>query len=346
MRLGVIYEPSSANAHYRAIIPLRELERRGHTVVWPAQVYDVPLREFLGCDLVHCYRRTDRLGDLRRLSERGVAIGFDNDDDFAAAEVSDGGKGLEGQRHNKELFREILKAARLADVTTTPSAPLAERYRSAGVDNVAVIENHLRREMFGFGSKSKHEGVVVGWVAGREHKLDLERVPIVDALKRLLDTHPDLRILTVGVRLPLHSERYEHILDVPFLELLKITGRMDIGIAPLTDTAFNRSRSNVKLKEYGSGGAAWLASPVGPYRELGEKEGGRLVADEDWYSAIDELIRNPRRRKRMAKQALKWAKTQTIDHYAQVWESAFLDATERAQQRNNEARTRPTAAAR
>ncbi len=345
MRLGVIYEPASANAYYRATIPMQALERRGHTVVWPTKADDVPLREFLGCDLVHCYRRTDRLGDLRKLSERGVAISFDNDDDFAAAEVSEGGKGLEGHRYNKELFRAMLQAARLADLTTTPNKLLAERYRSAGVDNVVVIENHLTRDMFGFGSKSKHDGVVVGWVAGREHKLDLERIPVTDALKRLLEVHPDLRILTVGVRLPLHSERYEHILDVHFHDLLKITGRMDIGIAPLADTVFNRSRSNVKLKEYSSGGAIWLASPVGPYRALGENQGGLLVADHDWFPALDELIRNPRKRKRLARRALKWAKTQTIDHHAQAWENAFLDATERVQQRNDVS-MRPAAAAR
>jgi glycosyltransferase involved in cell wall biosynthesis len=330
MRLGVIYEPRSANAYYRAIAPMRALEQRGHTVVWPAKADDVPLRELSGCDLVHFYRRMDRLGDLRKLSERGVAISFDNDDNFVAAEVSDGGKGLEGHRHNKEIFRSILQTARLADLTTTPNELLAEHYRSAGVDNVAVIENHLERNMFGFGSKSKHDGVVVGWVAGREHKLDLERVPFVDALKQLLEAHPDLYVLTVGVRLPLHSERYEHIPDVHIGDLLKVTSRMDIGIAPLVDTLFNRSRSNVKLKEYSSGGAAWLASPVGPYLALGEKQGGRLVADHDWFSAIDELIRNSRTRKRLAKRALKWAKTQTIDRYASAWESEFLNAIERA----------------
>jgi hypothetical protein len=333
VKLGVLYEPASANGYYRATIPMGALERRSHEVVWPAKVEEVPMRKLSGCDLVHCYRRMDLLGDLRRLSERGVAISFDNDDDYAAAEVSDGGRGLEGHRYNKELFRDIIKAARLADLTTTPSAPLAERYRAAGVENVAVIENHLGRDMFGFGSKSKHEGVVVGWVAGREHRLDLERVPIADALKRLLDIHPELRVLSVGVRLPLHSERYEHILEVPFHDLLKITGRIDIGIAPLADTAFNRSRSNVKLKEYASGGAMWLASPVEPYRGLGERQGGLLVADDDWFVMIDGLIRNSRRRGRLAKRALKWAKAQTIDRHVAAWEGELHGAVERAQRR-------------
>ena len=58
-----------------------------------------------------------------------------------------------------------------------------------------------------------------------------------------------------------------------------------------------------------------------------------LVADEDWLSSIDALIRNPRTRKRLAKRAQAWAKAQTIDHYAHVWETALLDAIQRAQQR-------------
>jgi glycosyltransferase involved in cell wall biosynthesis len=329
MRLGFISE-ATANAYYRAVLPMRALERRGHTVLWPTNTPSVPMRELFGCDLVHCYRRTDRIDDLRRLSARGVAISFDNDDNHAAAEVSDGASGLEGHRYNKAIFRDVLKAARLADLTTTPNELLAERYRSAGAENVAVIENHLERGMFGFGLKSKHQGVVVGWVAGREHKLDLERIPVADALKRLLEVHPELRVLTVGVPLPLRSDRYEHVVEVDFLDLLKVTSRMDIGIAPLADTAFNRCRSNVKLKEYGSGGTPWLASPVGPYRELGENQGGMLVADEDWLSAIDALIRKPRMRKRLAKRALAWAKAQTIDHHVHLWETAMLDAIQRA----------------
>jgi hypothetical protein len=335
MRLGVIYEPHATNSAYRATMPMQVLEQRGHTVVWPTKATEVPVREFLACDLVHCYRRTDRLADLRALSQRGVAISFDNDDDYAAAEVSDRGKGLEGRRRNQQLSREMSSAARLADLMTTPSAPLAERYRAAGAENVTVIENHLRREMFGFGSRAKHDGVVVGWVAGREHKLDLERVPVADAFSRLLEVHAELRVLTIGVRLPLHSQRYEHIAEVDFGDLLKLTGRIDVGVAPLADTAFNRSRSNVKLKEYSSGGAMWLASPVGPYRELGEQQGGALVADDEWFAAIDTFLCAPRKRKRLARRALKWAQAQTLDRHAQLWENAFLDAIERARHRTN-----------
>jgi glycosyltransferase involved in cell wall biosynthesis len=333
-----MYEPKGANSFYRAVIPLQELERRGHSVVWPTAVSTVPMREFLGCDLVHCYRRLDRMADLRKLSEHGVAVSFDNDDNFEAVEMSNRGGGLKAHLHNQEAFREILSMAQLADLTTTPSELLAERYRQAGARHVAVIENHLSREMLSVDRVSKRDKVVVGWVAAREHKLDLDRLPIVQSLKRLLETHPEMRLLTIGVRLPLHSERYEHVPKVPFHDLLQAIGGVEIGIAPLADTAFNRSRSNVKLKEYGSVGAAWLASPLPPYLGLGEKQGGQLVSDGGWFAAIDELLHDERKRKRLAKRALKWATTQTIERFASTWENEFRAAIQTAERRTARSR--------
>jgi len=82
----------------------------------------------------------DRIGDLQRLCARGVAVSFDNDDNFAAAEVSEGGDGLEGHRHNKRAFRQIRNAARLANLTTTTNELLAEQFRSAGIDNVEATD--------------------------------------------------------------------------------------------------------------------------------------------------------------------------------------------------------------
>jgi hypothetical protein len=334
MKLGVIYEPGSANAYYRAIFPMQALSRRGHSIVWPSRVADVPMREFLTCDLVHCYRRPDRLGDLRRLSDHGVAISFDNDDYLSASEFSAVGRGFMGQRYNRHAFREVLRAARLADVATTTTHLLAELYRLARVDNVVVVENHLQSDGRGFRAKSRDDGVLIGWVAGGEHGLDVERVPIVDAFEGLLDAHPRVHVLTVGVRLPLQSDRYEHILVVPFVDLLPTIGRIDIGIAPLADTAFNRSRSDVKLKEYGAGGAMWLASPVGPYVGHGEREGGQLVGDEDWFAVIDGFVRNRRRRRRLAKRAERWSRRQTIDRHVHQWEDVFREAIERAATRS------------
>ncbi len=339
MRLGFIAEPRAPNSNYRAIFPMRALEALGHEVLWPADLeQDLPLDALMGCDLVHCFRRLDRSRDLKQLVGRGVAVSFDNDDDFGVADMAKDAAGRleaggKARAANARRFTEILRLTRAVDLATTPSEVLAEKYRAAGAEHVAVIENRLDGELEGFGTKAAHSGVVVGWMAGAEHERDLPQLGIVDVLQRLLDRHSELRVVSVGLRLPLRGERYEFRPKVPFGELLRTMADIDIGIAPLADTAFNHARSDVKLKEYGAVGAAWLASPVGAYRERGGGEGGRLVGDGEWFEALDGLIRSGFKRRRLSRQALRWARAQTIDRFASQWEEEFELAIARARAR-------------
>src|SRR5262249_2899278 len=121
-------------------------------------------------------------------------------------------------------------------------------------------------------------------------------------------------------------DRYEHIPLVGFLKLAEVLSSADIGIAPLVDIPWNRGRSNVKLKEYASGGLPWLASPVGPYLGMGEQQGGRLVPDDGWHEAIERLIANGRERRKLAKRAAKWVKGEGIEQHAHRWEQTLNDA--------------------
>jgi glycosyltransferase involved in cell wall biosynthesis len=313
---------------------MRAMERRGHSVVWPPfSTGDLPVRQLLDCDLVHCYLfgggHAD-LAKLKALQRQGVAVSFDNDDFQAAAPVVSRrqaphhlGSGVTAQR----AFAATVKAARLADLVTTPSEVVADLYREAGVRHVVRIENHLAAAPFP--ARPRHRGIVVGWVAALEHTSDVQALGLGEILSRLLAAHPALHVMSVGVRLPLQSERYTHIRNVPFEELWRVTASFDIGIAPLTDTPFNRARSNVKLKEYAAGGTPWLASNHGPYRDLGPAQGGRLVASDGWLHALDQLIRQRLVRRRLARRARAWAASQTIDRAAEVWEREFLAAIER-----------------
>ncbi len=334
MQLGFILQPGVTNSNYRVIIPMRELAARGHVVVrLDDTLRDMPVGQLLGCDLVHCFRREDRIGDLELLARRGVAISFDNDDDFASSDVMGEKSSLEGRRTNRRLSALYVQAARLADLVTTPSQAIAEKYRGEGAENVVVIENYLYGEDLRLDRTPKRDTVTVCWIAGVEHAVDVPRLKIVEALTRLLDVHANVRAITVGVRLPLRSDRYEHIPHVTHEQLFEVVARSDIGIAPLVDSAFNRARSNVKLKEYAGGATAWLASAVGPYLGHAEKQGGRLVEEGRWFEELDRLVRSQRDRARLARRARKWAKTQTIDRHVTAWESEFQRAIERAGER-------------
>jgi hypothetical protein len=341
VKIGIITEPT-ANGYYRAILPLRVLEQRGHTVLWPSDSQDVPMRRLEQCDLVHCYRRLERLGDLNQLSQRGIAITFDNDDNYEAAETSEIGGGLAGHRYNRTMARAVRQAVRLADTTTTPSHLLAEKYAAAGARRVEIIPNRVTSEMPGFGGQRPRRGrIVVGWLAAREHDLDAERVPIVSALRQELANRNDLEVVSLGLRVAISSPRYTCVPEVRFVRLLTALARFDIGVAPLADTVFNRCRSDVKLREYAAARTAWLASPVGPYSGYGRHEGGVLVADTNWPQALHELITNARKRRALAARGLRWARREALERNALDWEQCFLAAVEHAYSRRSRHRPGP-----
>lgn len=323
MRIGAVWEPS-ANAHYRAFDPLQAMERRGHEVVWPKDPSAEPnVRQLVKCDVVHVYRHPYALEEFVELDRRGTPITYDNDDDFTAVPKDSRPYQEIGGLTLQRYFYLTVKVARLARLCTTTNEVLAEKYRRAGVGRVEVIGNYLTPDTWR--QTNRHDGLVVGWVAAREHEPDAARLKLADALERLLLKHPHVRVDCIGVDLRL-QERYRHDDSVPFLDLPRRIARFDIGIAPLVDSPFNRARSDIKLKEYGASGIPWLASPVGPYAELGEDQGGRLVSDDGWFEALDRLVTSGRDRRRLGRKAKRWAKGQTIERVADRWERLFLEA--------------------
>src|SRR5262249_46348521 len=161
-----------------------------------------------------------------------------------------------------------------ADVTVVTTEPLRELYANAGVTDIHVIENYLAYKTKR--RPERHDGVVLGWIAAKEHYAEIEELELPAILSRLQDVHPDLRVCCIGVDLKL-AERYRSLGFVPFEEVPARMADWDIGIAPLVDTPFNRARSSIKVKEYAASSIPWLASNSGPYVGLGERQGGRLV---------------------------------------------------------------------
>jgi glycosyltransferase involved in cell wall biosynthesis len=325
MELGMICEPIS-NAQYRAVFPMRAMERLGHRVVWPDERGMAGVDRLAGCDLVHIYRRCDAetMRVAGALAERGTPIVYDNDDDFTATPKESPWYETTGGLAGRRAMQMMVKLARLSRLMTTTTETLADKYRSMGVDRVEVIRNNLdpgsRRP------RERHDGVVVGWIAGLEHRADADRLKIAAALQRLMATHESVHVECIGVNLGLKGPGYRHDRLVAFRDLPARMARFDIGIAPLADIPYNRSRSDVKLKEYAASGVPWLASPIGPYRGLGENEGGLLVPDDGWFDALDGLVRKARQRRRLARKGKKWAKRHTMDAVASRWEALFVEA--------------------
>jgi Glycosyl transferases group 1 len=330
MRLGAVGQ-DGANGYYRLLLPLMAMRERGHDVVHVVQEYKrvIDVRPLARCDHVHIHRPALLYDDgavVTRLLEAGISVGFDEDDNvidmpLGLEEITDQPWAPRARRNFELLLEHVARVG----LVTTPSEHLAERFEAAGASNVHVVENYLPGA-FSRVQPQGHDGIVIGWHAGREHLVDAEQLGVVPMLERVLDAHPDARVETINIDLRMDHERYSCEEALP---IDRLTGRLadfDIGLVPLADIPFNQGRSNVKAREYAAAGVPWLASPVGSYRQLGREEGGWLVEDDKWFEAIDALIRAGRERSKQGKRAKAWAKRETIWNMVGVWEQLFGNA--------------------
>lgn len=336
MKLGVIYTEEVHNAGYRALWPGEALRERGTDEVELLR-YDprgrLDHRSLLGCDVVHVFRRSDRnvVRAVDELRAAGVAITYDNDDDIRLAPTESANYkqfgGIVGQRD----FRDQTNMMRRAHVVTTTTHVLAERFGAVYDGVIEVVPNYLTG--FHFPSVPRNDdGVVIGWFAGMEHEADARRLQIAGVLQRVMERCPQIRVVTMGVRLDLDPERYTYHRYIPLHDLMRHVKRFDIGIAPIADIPMSYARSDVKAKEYAAAEVPWVASARGSYASLGSKCGGLLVGDDEWEEALLSLVGSSFRRAQLRRQGKRWAKTQTIhrnvDRWRAVWEKAIAIAAD------------------
>lgn len=326
LRIGTWLDAANAGMFYRGTDPLSALERRGHKIVrielMNKQLEIAPL---LSCDVVHVYRHhTAELAHvmIRHLVSSRVAVVWDVDDDYGNLPDHSPAVVQYGREATDRTYRSMLTTARLSTVMTTPSDVLAQIYRQAGVGRVVVVPNAVtdaQRE------RVPHDGVVVGWIAGSEHATDASQLGMAAVMRQLVEEEPDVRVECIGVDLAL-PKRYRNDRSVPFEQLPSRMASWDIGIAPLADTAFNRARSDIKVKEYAASGIPWLASDLAPYAHLGPEQGGRLVPDDQWLAELRRMVRDESERRLLAERARAWAATETTDVIAERWERVYREA--------------------
>jgi hypothetical protein len=327
LRIAFIANPEAPGGWYRGIGPMMALGGRGHDMCQVWRPDEGILGELVnGHDVLHVYRAHEEevLRIARHAKKQGMTVVYDNDDDMRAVAKNNAAArdytGFAGDR----ALRQIRRLLQLSDLAIATSPPIAERFREYGAEHVQVIENYVPDGALNASAPSNGSRVVAGWLAGNEHHVDMERMPLRETFERLLDAYPQLVIETVGVSMGMRHERYRNDPHVDFFALPPKLAQFDIGLAPIADIPFNHARSSIKVKEYAVLGRPWLASPVGPYASLGEREGGRLVPDDGWFEAIGRLVDKPRERRKLAKRARKWGREQAMSANVTLWEEAFV----------------------
>lgn len=328
MQIVSLVPEGAPSSLYRAFIPMQALALQGHRVHVEERNDPGDPGPLAEVDVVQIFRlcHPPMRQLVKQLRAAGVAVVWDNDFDAQSAPpdhpVAEAMRGMMAQAWRSSEVAMV----KSVDLVTVPTEELAERYRAVGARQVRVVEN-LLPPTFTRPRTLPERGLTIGWAAMQEHAWDYDALGLREAFARVLDQHLHVRLLAIGLDLGIRSRRYEFQPWQSYDLLPGFMARCDIALAPLADVPFNRTRSNVKLKEYASVGVPWLASPVGEYAWMGEAQGGRLVADGDWRAQIEALVRDEEARQRLAIAGRKWAAGEVVlDHVFEL-EQVFDEAT-------------------
>ncbi|HEY6477360.1 MAG TPA: glycosyltransferase [Polyangia bacterium] len=114
--------------------------------------------------------------------------------------------------------------------------------------------------------------VVIGWAGTSAERGDLELA--LPALAGVLDRHPEVRVAIMGdpelqaVLAPLPAARLSFIPSGSYERAQRFLDEIDIGIAPLEPTPYNRCRDDVRFIEYAAHGVLAICADLEPYRDV------------------------------------------------------------------------------
>ena len=210
----------------------------------------------------------------------------------------------------QELYRQLLC---LSDGVQTSTAYLAEKWRSMGAHKVEVFPNqlvHLRPL-----SEIVERPFTVGWAGSPGHFADLYHV--APYLQNWLNAHPATHLAIMTNELAreffhLDPSRF-HFKPFGAIEsYLDFLGAIDVGIAPLLPTQYNKGRSDVKFLEYASCGVAGIYQNLEPYRTMVKDGDTGLLFNtpEELINQLDRLYQDTQLRAYIRDQAYAFARKQ------------------------------------
>lgn len=145
---------------------------------------------------------------------------------------------------------------------------------------------------------------VIGWAGSSFHPDDM--LPLQGSLKRVLERNPHVlfaicsgpqQVQQFLAPLDLPREQVVVLDPVPFWDYPQLLSQFDLGLAPLSNTVFNRCKSELKLLEYGAWGIPYVATRVAPYHRFHQAtqgQGGALATSMgEWEGELDRVLNDP-----------------------------------------------------
>jgi glycosyltransferase involved in cell wall biosynthesis len=260
---------------------------------------------------------------LDRIKSDNALLIYQLDDNLYDMYASD----PQNKRH-LDLLSIVCWLTRKADAVICSTDELARIIKNHYNPWTYVFPNYLRSkylpDMIG---KNRHlkstEQIEIGYMGTLTHLDDLKIVS--NALKEIMFEYKDISIHFVGIgdAQKLRELMRPYPIEVHFPSTYKYefftpwfinNFRWDIGLAPLENTPLNRSKSDLKMLDMASIGAAGIYSKVLPYLHI-ETAGLGFVVDNDdesWYLCLKKLIEDQKLRESIQNKSLNYLRENRV----------------------------------
>lgn len=341
MKVLASHDGGSGCAYYRMIVPLTAVAKQSDDVDITfrsggmATMKDAPPRlqvtDVEGHDVVIAQRVNayEGLGLWRRWQTPWTRTVYENDDDVFNI-TSDNVQAYDSYKEGSELREAVKRYCDTASMITVSTPYLGDMHRdmSPGVP-VEVLPNYINSWVLDL-PHDERSRPRLGWMGGASHIRDLTEAAI--PVKRFMQRNVSWDLVVAGVDFR-RSFRVakDRVFYVPWLHVTddpRLFYRLidyDIGICPLTDTQFARSKSPIKALEYSARGIPVIASDVEPYRNfIHDGVDGFLVKHEhEWLNRLETLANDEDLRLMMGAAAKENARKYLIEDHWKEWVNAY-----------------------
>jgi glycosyltransferase involved in cell wall biosynthesis len=264
------------------------------------------------------------------LQAAGKAVVVEIDDDFGALPFNNLAFITTHPKRDPNMNAHWLsRACKLADLVTCTTPALARRYAAHG--RYAVIPNYVPARYLEIPHTG--DGNTIGW-AGNLHYHPHDLGACGRAVLHVLDSEPGTRFLGIGderiaTALAIPDDTAIHQPFVPLEEYPRMLAKLDVGIVPLEDTAFNQAKSCLKMLEYAACGAYPVVTPTPDNLRLHNTYGLGSTArkPKEWQRVIARTLHDKDAMHAAAQQARTViAEHLTYERNSQQWLDAWRQA--------------------
>lgn len=174
-----------------------------------------------------------------------------------------------------------------------------EYLNSVGIKKqIFVIPNFIDADLYNTPiHKNNGDKIVIGFFGSTSHQADLYEKHFHKALSKIKRRYPHVVFEVIGNFVPDYLNGLGSFTKIEgsndFYTWIKLwkkyVSKWDIGVAPLRDTIFNRSRSNCKWQELALAKVPLVASDIGLYTS---DTVYKARSTQDWYHSLEILIKD------------------------------------------------------